>query len=101
MKTDPRHAEQLRQALHRWVEEGLLPPEKARELDASIEVVPVNWRKITQLAFVIALASAVQKLRGTATRPTPDSLAAISRKWKPWRSVAARILWHYYLSMGK
>ncbi len=59
MKTDPRHADHLRRALRRWVEEGLLSHEKARELDASIEVVPVNWRKITQVAFVIALASAV------------------------------------------
>ena len=49
----------------------------------------------------IALAAAVQDLMGEATRPTPEALSEISRKWKPWRGVAARILWHYYLSAGK
>ena len=46
----------------------------------------------------VALASAVQKLKGVATRPSFKELKRMSLKWKPWRSVAARILWHYYLS---
>ena len=49
----------------------------------------------------IALASAVQKLRGIASRPSFEELNRMSLKWKPWRAVAARILWHYYLSEGK
>lgn len=49
----------------------------------------------------IALASAVQKLKGFALRPTSEELDRISLKWKPWRAVAARILWHYYLSERK
>jgi DNA-3-methyladenine glycosylase II len=46
----------------------------------------------------IALASAVQKLTGAASRPSFEELNKMSLKWKPWRAVAARILWHYYLS---
>jgi len=46
----------------------------------------------------IALASAVQKLKGVASRPSSEELNRMSLKWKPWRAVAARILWHYYLS---
>ena len=46
----------------------------------------------------IALASAVQKLKGLASRPSFEELNRMSLKWKPWRAVAARILWHFYLS---
>ena len=46
----------------------------------------------------IALASAVQKLKGIASRPSFEELNSMSLKWQPWRAVAARILWHYYLS---
>ncbi len=49
----------------------------------------------------IALASAVQKLRGIASRLSFEELNRMSLKWKPWRAVAARILWHYYLSERK
>ena len=49
----------------------------------------------------IALASAVQKLEGVASRPSFEELNEMSLKWKPWRAVAARILWHYYLSERK
>ena len=46
----------------------------------------------------LALAVAAQKVKRLRTRPTPDELDEISVPWKPWRAVAARILWHYYLS---
>ena len=46
----------------------------------------------------LALAVAVQRIKQLALRPTPDELDFISRGWKPWRAVAARLLWHYYLS---
>lgn len=49
----------------------------------------------------MALASAVQKLKGAASRPSFEELNSMSLKWKPWRAVAARILWHYYLSEWK
>ena len=49
----------------------------------------------------IALASAIHKLKGVASRPSFEELNRMSLKWKPWRAVAARILWHYYLSDRK
>lgn len=43
---------------------------------------------------------AYQKLKDLPTRPTPQQLEVIAEKWRPWRAVATRILWHYYLSKG-
>lgn len=46
----------------------------------------------------IALHAAYQKLAGLRSRPDPDEFIALAERWKPFRSVAARLLWHYYLS---
>jgi DNA-3-methyladenine glycosylase II len=46
----------------------------------------------------VALASAAQDVKRLAARPTPAELEAIGAAWHPWRSVAARLLWHHYLS---
>lgn len=46
----------------------------------------------------LALAIATQKLKSLAVRPTPDELESLAEIWKPWRAVAAKILWHYYLN---
>ena len=46
----------------------------------------------------LALASAAQKVKRLRSRPTPDELDALGEAWRPWRAVAARVLWHYYLS---
>ena len=46
----------------------------------------------------LALASAAQRVKRTAGRPTPDELERLGARWRPWRAIAARILWHYYLS---
>ena len=46
----------------------------------------------------LALATAVQKAKGLSIRPTYDELAEMAERWKPWRAVAARMFWHYYLS---
>jgi DNA-3-methyladenine glycosylase II len=46
----------------------------------------------------LALAVAYQKLIGLESRPTTEQLAEIAALWHPWRAVAARQLWHYYLS---
>ncbi len=45
-----------------------------------------------------ALAQAVAELRGLDRRPAADGMLALAEEWRPWRAVAARILWHYYLS---
>lgn len=46
----------------------------------------------------IALHAAYQKLARLPSRPGSDEFVAMAEKWKPFRSVAARLLWHFYLS---
>lgn len=41
---------------------------------------------------------AYQKLKKLEKRPTAEELEIISENWRPWRAIAARILWHYYLN---
>jgi DNA-3-methyladenine glycosylase II len=45
----------------------------------------------------LALASAVQQIKRLKHRPTEEELGDLSNAWKPWRSVAARLLWNHYL----
>ena len=46
----------------------------------------------------VALATAVGRLRKMSTRPSFIELAQIAEVWRPYRSVAARMLWQYYLA---
>jgi DNA-3-methyladenine glycosylase II len=46
----------------------------------------------------LGIAIALQKLQGLSKRPTPNEVEKIGEKWQPWRGVATRLLWHYYLS---
>ena len=45
----------------------------------------------------LAIAAALQELKGLPSRPGPAELEQIALPWQPWRAVAARLLWHYYL----
>jgi len=47
----------------------------------------------------IALAQALAETRGLTTRPSQVELLAAAEAWRPWRAVAARLLWHHYLSV--
>lgn len=49
----------------------------------------------------LALAVGAQQVKHLAARPSPDELLALGEAWRPWRAVAARILWHYYLSQTR
>jgi len=46
----------------------------------------------------VALITAMQRLRRLSRRPSVHEAAEHARRWIPWRAVAARILWHGYLS---
>ena len=46
----------------------------------------------------LALAIAVQEVKKLRKRPSPERLEHLSKPWRPWRAVAARIFWHAYLS---
>ena len=45
----------------------------------------------------IALHEAYRRLNGLEMRPSSDEFIALAEKWTPYRSVAARLLWHFYL----
>ncbi len=44
----------------------------------------------------LALQVAAQHLLGMDERPTPKDFLALAEAWRPWRSVAARLLWSHY-----
>jgi DNA-3-methyladenine glycosylase II len=46
----------------------------------------------------LALMEAVRELWSLRARPSPEALARRARAWSPHRAVAARLLWHHYLS---
>jgi DNA-3-methyladenine glycosylase II len=50
----------------------------------------------------LALIGAVTELKQLKTKISPSALVAMAEAWRPYRSVAARMLWQYYLaSRGK
>lgn len=46
----------------------------------------------------LALNKAMMEVKGLEQVPDNDTAEGIAENWRPWRSVAARILWHHYLS---
>ena len=45
----------------------------------------------------VALHTAYHKVSGEP-KPSSDEFLVIAEQWRPYRSVAARLLWHFYLS---
>lgn len=46
----------------------------------------------------LALQVAAHEVKDLPERPKADVLLELGEAWRPWRAVAARILWHYYLN---
>ncbi len=46
----------------------------------------------------LALVSAVTDLKQLAVRPNTNQLLEMAEAWRPYRSVAARMLWQHYLA---
>ncbi len=44
----------------------------------------------------LALQVGWMTLSGADSRPDVRTLAAVAERWRPWRAVAARLLWSYY-----
>lgn len=65
---------------------------------ADIYLLMVLQRHDIWPAKDLALAVAAHEIKSLARRPTADELMEIGEAWRPWRAVAARILWHYYLN---
>lgn len=87
---------------------GELPDEEARarletvvgigRWTADIYLLSALGRRDVWPVGDLALVSAVRRLKGLDARPAPAQMAAIAEPWRPWRAVAARLLWHDYLS---
>lgn len=46
----------------------------------------------------LALVAAMREVKRLRALPSSDRIGRITRAWSPWRAVAARVLWHHYLS---
>lgn len=50
----------------------------------------------------VALATAAGMVKGMTVKPTQAELTQMADSWRPYRAVAARMLWQHYLkSSGK
>ncbi len=64
---------------------------------AEIYLLMVLGRPDVWPAGDLALAVSIQGLRHLPERPTPKQLRSIAELWRPFRAVAARLLWNHYL----
>ena len=46
----------------------------------------------------LAVAIATKEIKNLPARPTASELESIARTWQPYRAIATKILWHYYLN---
>ncbi|WP_347544004.1 DNA-3-methyladenine glycosylase 2 family protein [Roseomonas sp. CAU 1739] len=44
----------------------------------------------------VALAAGLAHLKALPERPSQKALVAMAQAWSPWRSLAARLLWHHW-----
>jgi DNA-3-methyladenine glycosylase II len=44
----------------------------------------------------VALAASLAHLKGLPERPSHRALTLLAESWSPWRSLAARLLWHHW-----
>jgi DNA-3-methyladenine glycosylase II len=45
----------------------------------------------------LAVAIAVKEIKNLPTRPKKEELESVAEAWQPYRAIATKILWHYYL----
>lgn len=71
-----------------------------------------NWTVDVYLMFVLqhpdvfpigdlAAVNAMKRVKNQPKEITREELLALTEQWKPYRTVAAMLLWHYYLSQAK
>ena len=64
---------------------------------ADIYLLMVLGRPDVWPAGDIALQTAMSDLKSLPTRPSQEEMIELAEEWRPWRAVAARILWYHYL----
>ena len=71
-----------------------------------------NWTVDVYLMFVLqhtdvlplgdlAIVNAIKRLKGLPKETLKEELVLLAEQWKPYRTVASMLLWHYYLSDRK
>ncbi len=103
-------------ALAEAVADGRLKPERLRRCDdetvkgtltqlpgigpwtADIYLMEALGRPDIWPVGDLALAVGAEKVKRLAGRPDQAALTDLGEAWRPWRAVAARIVWHYYLN---
>ncbi|WP_158045430.1 DNA-3-methyladenine glycosylase family protein [Skermanella pratensis] len=89
---------------------GRMPDDEA--LEALVRVKGIGrWSAEIYLLLVLcrpdvwpvddlAVAVGLQWMLGRDRRPPRDELMALGDPWRPYRSTAARLVWHYYLAVA-
>lgn len=65
---------------------------------ADVYLLMVQRRPDIFPATDLALVTAVTRLKQLTSRPTANQFLEMAEAWRPYRSVAARMLWQYYLA---
>lgn len=68
---------------------------------AEIYLLSALQRQDVWPAADLALMVAAQEVKGLARRPKAEEMIEIAEQWRPWRAVAARLLWHHYRHSGR
>jgi DNA-3-methyladenine glycosylase II len=66
---------------------------------AEIYLMFAHGRPDIMPSLDLGLWVAAQHLKKLRTRPTPERLLKLAEQWRPWRSAAALLLWHYRRNM--
>ena len=84
-----------------------MPDEKIREELKSIKGIG-DWTADIYLLFALqrmdifptgnlAMINAFKEIKQLKTMATKEEIIALSESWKPHRSIATMLLWHYYI----
>ncbi len=80
------------------VRAALIPVKGIGDWTVDIYLLSALQRPDVWPARDLALQEAARAVRGLHARPDEAAMHEIGEAWRPWRSVAARILWHHYLN---
>jgi DNA-3-methyladenine glycosylase II len=88
-----------------------LPDEAVRALLVALKGIG-NWTADVYLMFALqradifpigdlAAVNALKRVKQLPAETTREEMLSITAKWQPYRTLAAMLLWHYYLSSPK
>ena len=80
------------------VRSALIPIKGIGDWTVDIYLLSALQRPDVWPARDLALQEAARAVSGLDARPDEAAMKEIGEAWRPWRSVAARILWHRYLN---